>query len=90
MENSQVYKQLISEGRLSEAIAELDRLVGESPDNDSLLFERGKLKWRLGNRSGATGDFAKAVAINPDSQATKALEHARDVADFFNPDLYNP
>lgn len=84
------YKHLISENRLEEALQVLDALLTESPDDDSLLFVRGKVRWRLGDRQGATGDYAKASIINPESPAAKALEHARDIADFFNPDLYNP
>lgn len=84
------YKQLISDNRFEEALQVLDTLLAASPEDDSLLFARGKLRWRLGDRQGATGDYAKAVIINPQSPASKALEHARDIADFFNPDLYNP
>ncbi len=90
MTNLQNYRQLISESCFQEALGLIDILVNESPGDDVLLFERGKLKWRLGDRAGATGDYAKAVLINPDSPAARALEHARDIADFFNPDLYNP
>lgn len=90
MTNLQNYRLLIFESRFEEALGLIDMLVGKSPEDDELLFERGKLRWRLGDRAGATGDYAKAALINPDSPAVKALEHARDVADFFNPDLYNP
>lgn len=90
MATTQDYQLLISKGLLNEALVELNRQLTASPDDDSLLFARGKVKWRLGDRSGATGDYAKAAAINPESPATKALENARDIADFFNPDLYNP
>lgn len=84
------YRILISKGKLEEALEVLDGLIAVSPDDDKLLFERGKIRWRLGDRAGATGDYAKAVMINPDSPAARALEQARDIADFFNPDLYNP
>ena len=35
-------------------------------------------------------DYSKATGLNPDSPAAMALEQARDIAGFFNPDLYNP
>lgn len=91
--------------RLSEMLAETtgnSTTGGDSDDSVSIVgtdpvravadlyFRRGKLWWRLGNRSAATSDYAHAVALDPASPAVKALEHARDVADFFNPDLYNP
>ena len=87
---TQDYRILISEGKIEAALAVLDDLIKLSPDDDRLLFERGKLRWRIGDRAGATGDYAKASMINPESPAAKALEQARDIADFFNPDLYNP
>lgn len=87
---TQDYRILISEGKIEAALSVLDNLVKLTPDDDRLLFERGKLRWRIGDRAGATGDYAKASMINPESPAAKALEQARDIADFFNPDLYNP
>ncbi|MBD5300505.1 MAG: hypothetical protein HDS17_03400 [Bacteroides sp.] len=90
METKQDYQALISQGLLHEALAELDRLIATNGTDDNLLFTRGKVKWRLGDRAGATGDYAKATALNPESPAVKALENARDIANFFNPDLYNP
>ncbi|MBD5314015.1 MAG: tetratricopeptide repeat protein [Bacteroides sp.] len=87
---TQDYHILISEGKIEAALSVLDDLIKLSPDDDRLLFERGKLRWRIGDRAGATGDYAKASMINPESPAAKALEQARDIADFFNPDLYNP
>ncbi len=90
MDKKQNYRKLISEGRFDEALMALDSLISENQNDDILFFDRGKLRWRMGDRAGATGDYAKAVQINPLSHAVKALEQARDVADFFNPDLYNP
>lgn len=57
---------------------------------DDLYFRRGKLYWRLGRRGEATSDYMKAVAVNPSSPASRALENARDVEAFYNKDLYNP
>ena len=90
MAKYQNYRTLIGENRFEDALIILDAMISEKPDDDTLLFDRGKLRWRMGDRSGATGDYAKAVAINPESPAAMALEQARDIADFFAPDLYNP
>lgn len=81
---------MITEGHFAEAVKLLGEMIAESPDSDSLYFSRGKLLWRLGDRAGAMSDYAKAVDLNPGSPASKALEQAYDVANFFNPDLYNP
>ncbi|MDE6495771.1 MAG: hypothetical protein K2L30_05985 [Duncaniella sp.] len=90
MSEKQNIEELISQNRLDEALVELDRMLLSQPADAGLLFMRGKLKWRLGDRSGATGDYAAAARIDPSSPAVAALEHARDIENFYNHDLYNP
>lgn len=92
MQNFQNIDSLVAAGNLDEAVERLTAMLGmvDVADADEIYFRRGKLYWRLGDRAAATSDYSKAVAINPSSPAAKALEQARDVADFFNPDLYNP
>lgn len=90
MDKIQIVDTLISENRLEDALRLLNETIAESSDSDDLYFRRGKLRWRLGDRSGAMGDYAQASELNPASPAVKALEQAYDVANFFNPDLYNP
>ena len=81
---------LLASDRLDEAVAEATRLLGASPSDASLLFMRGKAYWRLGNRRAAMTDYAASAAIDPSGPASRALEHARDIAGFFNPDIFNP
>lgn len=84
-------ENLIASGDLSGALEALTELIEAHPEGlDELYFGRGKLYWRLGRRSEATSDYMKAVALNPASPAARALENARDIEAFFNPDLYNP
>lgn len=90
MSQIQNIEKLISESRLEEALHALDELIGTSASDARALFLRGKLHWRMGRRDRATADFAAAAEIDPTSPAARALEHARDVESFFNPDLYNP
>lgn len=88
-QNSKVAK-LIGEGRLHEAISLLDQQIIRQPESDDLYFQRGKLLWRMGDRAAAMNDYNIAKNLNPDSPAVHALEQAYDVANFFNPDLFNP
>lgn len=82
---------LLSQNRLEDALALVDTGIAAGADNlDELYFYRGKINWRRGLNTLAITDFEHAVAINPDSKARHALEMARDVTDFFNPDLLNP
>ena len=85
----QKIEELINENRLNDALLLLNNEITQSQNNDKLYFTRGKLHWRLGNKSQAITDYEHAVDINPDSPARIALHNARDVIAFFNPDLYN-
>ena len=86
----QKIEELINENRLNDALLLLNNEITQSQNNDKLYFTRGKLHWRLGNKSQAITDYEHAVDINPDRPARIALDNARDVIAFFNPDLYNP
>ena len=81
---------ILADNKIDEAINELNDIIANNPDDDEALFLRGKAYWRLGNRSRALTDYATAASINPDSSATFALEQAREIEAFFNPDLLNP
>ncbi|MCM1484042.1 MAG: hypothetical protein NC043_06880 [Muribaculaceae bacterium] len=81
---------MIHDGNLDEAIDALDAIIAENDSDAEALFLRGKALWRKGCRSRATSDYAASAAIDPDGPATLALDHARDIEAFFNPDLLNP
>ena len=83
-------KLLIKKNKLPEALVALDDILGGKPDEAEAYFERGKVYWRMGNRAAAISDYCRAVAIDPHSPAAIALEQARSIEDFFNPDLLNP
>lgn len=82
--------ELLKADRLDDALAMLNELIEKNPDNAELFFTRGKTFWRLGERAMATNDYAVSARLCPDGPASKALEHARDIADFFNPEMFNP
>ena len=86
----QKIEELINENRVDDAIIALDLAIKSDADNDKPYFTRGKMHWRLGNRSQAITDYEHAVAINPNSPARIALDNAHDVISFFNPDIFNP
>ncbi|MDE6308716.1 MAG: tetratricopeptide repeat protein [Muribaculaceae bacterium] len=80
----------ISANRLDEALALISRALNENPQDAEALFARGRINWRKGLRGEAISDYEAAVAIDPASPARIALDQARDVMDFFNPDIFNP
>lgn len=83
-------KELTDRGKYDEAINLITKEIEASPQNDGLLFLRGKIYWKKGDKKAAMNDYASAVKINPESPAAIALEQAYEVAHFFNPDLLNP
>lgn len=83
-------EELLKNNKIEDAIVLLSDIINKSPSDADALFLRGKLYWRLGNRSKATSDYAAAAGLDPDSPAASALEQARDIENFFNPDLLNP
>lgn len=83
-------KKISENDNISEAIEEASELLKSNPEDDRLLFLTGKLLWKSGQRDKAISYYLKADAINPDGPAKRALEFARDIDNFFNPDLLNP
>lgn len=86
----QKIETLFSENRIDEAINSLNANIEAEPDCSQWYFLRGRAFWRLGQKGKAISDYEQAAALDPESPAKHALEMARDVMDFFNPDLYNP
>lgn len=83
-------KSIADQGETSTAIEELDRLLKTMPNSAEAYLLRGKLKWKLGKRQEAISDYLKSDELNPGGAASRALEMARDIEGFFNPDLLNP
>lgn len=86
----QKINELITQNRIKDAINELTDFIYLHQDCDEAYFLRGKLFWRLGDKRRAMNDYTYAVQLNPESPATRALENAKDIQSFFNPDLLNP
>ncbi len=90
MSNLNKIDLLIKNNKSTEALIMLDRLLKDCPTDYYALFLQGKAYWRLGKRAKAISAYEASVAIASDSPARYALEQAREVEDFFNPDLLNP
>lgn len=71
-------------------IAALTSQIADNQADAELLFQRGKLWWRLGRRAEAITDFNSATAIDPASPAKDYLDIVNDILDFYNTDQWNP
>ena len=90
MDKIQIICDLINASKCHEAIEMLDPLITEQPDNANLRYLRGKAYWRLGQHGKAISDYEHASQLDPSSPATQALDMARSIMDYYNPDLLNP
>ncbi len=90
MKDKQIFRGLSDEGRFEEALEEVMRLLADSPSDDELWYEAGRLNWRLGHRAQAITAYNQAVELNPASPAAEALSLVSSIMDFYNPDLLNP
>jgi tetratricopeptide (TPR) repeat protein len=55
--------------RKKEAIENLDRALEDQPDYFPALFNRGVLRYELGDNEGALADFNKAIEVDPEAAA---------------------
>lgn len=81
---------LIKNNRLGEAALALEGLIATDPSDAEAWYLRGKVAWRMGERSRAVTCYEHAAGLDSSSPAVIALEQARDIEAFFNHDLLNP
>ena len=82
-------KQLIQNGRLDEAIRQLDLYIHEHPHSDEAYFLRGKAYQKQGSLGLALNNYLNAIALNPDSPAQQAHDMLINILNFYNKDMYN-
>ncbi len=90
MESLPNIQRLIDQNNTEEAIKSLDRHLADHPADDEAYYARGRAYWKMQNYGAAITDYEHALEINPASEAAAALEMARDVLNFYNPDMLNP
>lgn len=88
--DKQMIAGLILEHNWEKTLEALTDNIAQEPHNDHWCLMRGQVYWRLGEKAKAITDYEHAVQINPESPAKTALELARKVMNYYNPDLMNP
>jgi len=56
-------------GRKDDALKSLDKALSDQPDYFPALFNRGVLRYEMGDNEGALQDFNAAIKVNPDAAA---------------------
>jgi tetratricopeptide (TPR) repeat protein len=92
MSKLDVVKKMISDGKVKEAISELDLLISAHQDLplDQLYYIRGNAYRKLSDWQQALNNYLEAIAINPDSEAQGARQMVMDILNFYHKDYYNP
>lgn len=90
MELLESIRNIISQGRVDEAIGMLDELLQDDfPQKDEAYYLLGNAYRKQGNWQQALNNYRYAVDINPDSPAGEARRMVNDILDFYNKDMYN-
>ena len=83
-------KQLIDEGRMTDAIELLNDYLATHPDSDEALYLRGRAHRKAGRIREAINDYLASAAIRPDGHAARAYRMEIEIMDFYDRNLYNP
>ena len=81
--------KLVESDNIEAAIDKISEILEKEVSADAYYY-RGRLYWRLGNKSRAISDYCHAVELNPESEAREALKMATSIMDFYNKEIYNP
>ncbi|MBR5802939.1 MAG: tetratricopeptide repeat protein [Bacteroidaceae bacterium] len=82
-------KKLIDNGAIQDAIAQLNQLIAEHPEDDELYYLRGNAWRKLCNWQMALNNYLEAINLNPRSPAKEAHMMLMEILEFYNKDMFN-
>jgi tetratricopeptide (TPR) repeat protein len=91
MEGLTAIKGLMHQGKVKEAIEELDRylLVCTVACKEEAYYLKGNAYRKQGNWQQALNCYQSAIELNPHSPALQARDAINDILDFHNKDMCN-
>ena len=89
MIDTEMIKQLISEGKTDEAIRLLDAIIAQETASDEAYYLRGNAYHKQGEIRLALNNYLTAMDLNPESPARQAHNMLINIMNFFNKDMYN-
>ena len=75
---------------IDKEIKELEARIMADSTNPTLLYELGRLYWKKGDKAKAITHYGHSAEFDPQGPGAIALEQARSIMNFYNPDLLNP
>lgn len=88
MQNNQEINRLLEQGKIEQALHQINRRLEKDAGNDELLYLRGNAYFKSGNWQAAIENYLEAQAINADGPAAEALKMANNILNFYNKDIY--
>ena len=82
-------KALLEEGKVDEAIAILQRMREERPDDDAVHYELGNAYWKKQDWKHCLDNYAEAIRLNPESPAVEMRKMVMDIIGFYNKEMFN-
>jgi tetratricopeptide (TPR) repeat protein len=93
MEQINNLKELINQGKVDQAIEQINRLLlqgeYETQGKDTLFYLRGNAYRKKGDWKQALDNYQWAIDLNPNGPATQARKMAIDILNFYHKDMYN-
>lgn len=89
MENLELARQWIYEGRVDEALVVLDRILQEMPQCEEAFYLRGNAYRKKGDWQKALNNYLAAMELNPEGPARQAHDMLMKILNFYNKDMYN-
>lgn len=84
-----ILKNMITEGRIDEAITALNTYIQEHPDSDEAYYLRGNAYSKKSDFRLALNSYLEAMEINPESPAKQAHSMLMKIMEFYDKDRYN-
>ena len=90
MTNLDAIKDLLSQNKTEEAIAQLLAYITENDKDDEAFFVLGNAYRKFNDWKHAMSAYCQAMELNPESPAKDAYLQTKEILDFYHHDLYNP
>lgn len=84
-------KELFDANQIEEAQLVLNSIIEKEPGHFQAILLRGRIFSKKQNLGKAINDYEKVIELDPENKEAKTgLEMAKNILEYFTPDLLNP